>query len=296
MAAEGPTRRGSPAASDRTCILVLIVGGSGFLGTELVRQARAVGHTTVATYATKPGSASPTAWRHLDLRDAGSLDAVLSEVRPQLVLNASSGSAHWPTTAEGPIRLAMAAAKYGTRIVHVSSDAIFSGAHVHYDESSLPDPLTAYGAAKAAAETGVLAVHPKATVARTSLIIGHGRSVHERIVHELADGIRDGVLFTDDIRCPVHVTDLAAALLELAAADATGIHHLAGPDAVSRHELGILIAGRDGLDASQLPTGLRAESTLPGALDVRLDSRSTQRSLRTTLHGARQFLQPGFAI
>ncbi|MFK0050090.1 SDR family oxidoreductase [Streptomyces sp. NPDC090741] len=269
---------------------VLIVGGSGFLGTELVRKANTAGHTTVATYATKPGPASSTAWRHLDLRDAGSLDAVLSEVRPQLVLNASSGSAHWPTTAEGPIRLAMAAAKYGTRMVHISSDAVFSGSQVHYDESSLPDPITPYGAAKAAAETGVLAVHPKAAVARTSLIIGHGRSVHEKAVHELADGMRDGVLFTDDIRCPVHVTDLAAALLELAAADATGVHHLAGPDAVSRHELGILIAERDGLDASQLPTGLRAASTLPGALDVRLDSRATQRGLRTTLRGARQFL------
>ncbi|MFF5933176.1 SDR family oxidoreductase [Streptomyces sp. NPDC012508] len=269
---------------------VLIVGGSGFLGTELIRQARTAGQTTVATYATKPGAASPTAWCHLDLRDAESLDAVVSDVRPQLVLNASSGSADWATTADGPIRLAMVAARHGIRMVHVSSDAVFSGARVHYDESSLPDPVTPYGAAKAAAETGVLAVHPQAVVARTSLIIGHGRSVHEKMVHELSDGTRDGVLFTDDIRCPVHVTDLAAALLELTAADAAGVHHLAGRDAVSRHELGILIAQRDGLDASRLPSGLRADSTLPGALDVRLDSRATQQGLRTTLRGARQFL------
>ncbi|MEU9108114.1 sugar nucleotide-binding protein [Streptomyces xanthophaeus] len=269
---------------------VLIVGGSGFLGTELVRQAITAGHATVATYATKPGPASPTAWRHLDLRDTGSLDAVMAEVRPQLVLNASSALADWATTAEGPIRLAMAAATYGTHMVHVSSDAVFSGAQVHYDESSLPDPVTPYGAAKAAAETGVLAVHPKAAVARTSLIIGHGRSAHEKVVHELVDGTRDGVLFSDDIRCPVHVTDLAAALLELAATDTAGVHHLAGPDAVSRHELGVLIAERDGLDASRLPTGLRADSTIPSALDVRLDSRATQRTLRTTLRGARQFL------
>ncbi|MFC9636420.1 dTDP-4-dehydrorhamnose reductase [Streptomyces mirabilis] len=115
------------------------------------------------------------------------------------------------------------------------------------------------------------------------------RSVHERIVHELADGTRDDVLFTDDIRCPVHVADLAVALLELASYDVVGIHHLAGPDALSRHELGILIARRDGLDASQLPTGLRAEAALPGALDVRLDSRATQRKLSTTLRGAHQF-------
>ncbi|MFF1442499.1 sugar nucleotide-binding protein [Streptomyces sp. NPDC058295] len=199
--------------------------------------------------------------------------------------------ADWAVTAQGPLRLAMVAAKRGTRMVHMSTDAVFSGAgRVHYDESCLPDPITPYGAAKAAAETGVLAVHSKAAVVRTSLIIGHGRSVHERLVHQLAAGTVDGALFTDDIRCPVHVSDLAAAVLELALSSAVGIHHAAGADALSRHELGVLIARRDGLDASRLPAGLRAESTVPGALDVRLDSQTTQRSLRTPLRGAREFL------
>jgi dTDP-4-dehydrorhamnose reductase len=269
----------------------LIIGGSGFLGAELIQQATAAGHTTAATYcATKPGDASKAVWHSLDLRDAGRLDAVMAEVSPHLVVNAASGKADWAVTAEGSVRLAMAAAKYGSRLVHVSSDAVFSGARANYDESCLPDPVTPYGAAKAAAETGVLAVHPEAVVARTSLIVGHGRSVHEHAVHELAAGTRDGVLFTDDIRCPVHVADLAAALLELASCDVNGVHHLGGADAVSRHELGVLIAQRDGLDASRLPAGLRADSALPGALDVRLDSRATQRKIRTTLRGARQFL------
>lgn len=270
---------------------ILIVGGSGFLGSELVRQAGAAGQTTVATYTAKPGDASPTTWCPLDLRDAGQLDAVMAKVNPSVVINTSSSRADWAVTAEGPLQLAIVAAKHGKRMVHVSTDAVFSGAgRVHYTESCLPDPVTPYGAAKAAAETGVLAVHPKAVVARTSLIIGHGYSQHERLVHHLAAGTTDGVLFTDDIRCPVHVTDLAAALLELAAGDAAGIHHLAGSDALSRYELGVLLAKRDGLDATRLTAGLRADSTVPGALDVRLDSRATQRILQTTLRGARQFL------
>ncbi|GAA1554519.1 SDR family oxidoreductase [Streptomyces globosus] len=270
----------------------LIIGGSGFLGAELIRQANAAGHTTAATYATRPDTEAPTAWHLLDLRDADSIDAVLTRVRPDVIVNASSGGADWQVTAQGPIRLAIAAAKHGIRMVHVSSDAVFSGTRVHYDESSLPDPTTPYGAAKAAAETGILAIHPQAAIVRTSLIIGHGCSAHEKLVHELATGTRDGALFTDDIRCPVHVTDLAAALLELAAGDAAGIHHVAGPDAVSRHELGILIAQRDGLDPTRLPTALRADSPHPGPLDVRLDSRATQRILRTQLRGVRQFTPP----
>ena len=271
---------------------VLIVGGSGFLGAELVRQATVAGHTTAATYATRSGSTQEVAWHALDLRDPGSVEAVVAEVSPRVIVNASSGKADWTVTAEGPVRLAMAAAKSGSRLIHVSSDAVFSGARVHYDESCLPDPVTPYGAAKAAAETGVLLVHPDAVVARTSLIIGDGQSVHERAVHKFAAEPGAGVLFTDDIRCPVHVADLAAALMELASGEASGIHHLGGSEALSRHELGVLIARRDGLDDSRLPTGLRADSALPGALDVRLDSRATQRKLRTTLRGGHQFLTP----
>ncbi|MFI1105856.1 SDR family oxidoreductase [Streptomyces melanogenes] len=268
----------------------LIIGGSGFLGTELTRQAIAAGHSTVATCTTAPGGPSQAQWHPLDLRQPGQLAQVLADVRPTLVVNVASSKASWTVTAQGPIRIAMAAAQHAFRLVHVSSDAIFSGVdRVHYDESCLPDPTSPYGAMKAAAETGVLTVNPQAVIARTSLIIGRGQSVHERAVHEMATGTREGALFTDDVRCPVFVEDLAAALLELAAGEAAGIRHLAGADAVSRHELGTLIARRDGLDASRLRTGLRAQSTLPGALDVRLDSRATQQQLRTKLRGVREF-------
>ncbi|MEU6406171.1 sugar nucleotide-binding protein [Streptomyces sp. NPDC046985] len=273
---------------------VLILGGSGFLGSELVRQAVAAGHTTAATFATRPRNTPDVTQYALDLRDGARLDAVLTEAAPALVVNATSGGPDWPVTAEGPVRLAMATAKHGCRLVHVSTDAVFSGiGRVTYDETCLPDPVTPYGAAKAAAETGIRLVAPDAVVARTSLIIGGGRSVHEHAVHGLAVGQADGVLFTDDIRCPVHVADLAAALLELGSSGAHGMHHVAGADAVSRHTLGVLIAQRDGLDAARLPTGLRAESTLPGPVDVRLDSSATQRHLTTGLRGARQFLAAG---
>ena len=95
--------------------------------------------------------------------------------------------------------------------------------------------MTPYGAAKAAAETAVKCVIPAAVIARTSLIIGDGDSKHERLVHALASGAEAGILYTDDVKCPVHVTDLASALLELAAAP-PGVHHVAGPDAVSPPE------------------------------------------------------------
>ena len=176
--------------------------------------------------------------------------------------------------------------------MHVSSDAVFSGTAAPYDETHVPDPTTPYGAAKAAAETAIKGITPTAVIARTSLIIGDGDSPHERHVHALAAGTVTGVLFTDDVRCPVHVTDLASALLELAASPYAGIHHVAGTDAISRYELGVLIARRDGLDPATLPTGVRAGTGLSGPLDVRLDITNTQARLNTRLRGAREFLAP----
>ncbi|MFF4273618.1 SDR family oxidoreductase [Streptomyces sp. NPDC001536] len=272
---------------------VLIVGGSGFLGTELVRRATAAGWETAATYRSRPGSTPGASWHQVDLRVPRQIDEVLASVAPDVVVNATSGQSDWAVTADGSIRLAMAVTRRGRRLVHVSSDAVFSGSRIHYDESCLPDPVTPYGAAKAAAESAVRLLAPTAAVARTSLIIGRGGSAHERMVHGMASGTHDGVLFTDTIRCPVHVEDLARALLELAGSDRPGVFHLAGPDALSRHELGVLIAHRDGLDPTRLPAGLRAGSRTPGALDVRLDSTATQARIATRLRGARDFLQEG---
>jgi dTDP-4-dehydrorhamnose reductase len=271
---------------------LLVVGGSGFLGLEITRQARRAGQGVVATFHSRVPAVADVDWRNLDIRHRDDVAALVLAARPDVIINAAYRQSDWATTAEGGMHVALAAAAVRARLVHVSSDAVFSGTTARYDETHVPDPTTPYGAAKAAAETAIKGIAPTAVVARTSLIIGHGGSQHERHVHALAAGALTGVLFTDDVRCPVHVTDLACALLELAASPYSGIHHVAGKDAISRYELGVLIARRDGLDPATLPIGLRAGTGLPGPIDVRLDSTNTQARLHTRLRGAREFLAP----
>ena len=271
---------------------LLVVGGSGFLGLRITRLALLAGHRVTATcHASVPPDADAD-WRRLDIRCRDDVAALARRARPDAVINAAYRQSDWATTADGGAHVALAAAAAGARLVHVSSDVVFSGAAPRYDEAAPPDPVTPYGAAKAAAETAVRAIAPDAVIARTSLIIGDGDSQHELLVHALATGATGGVLYTDQVRCPVHVTDLAGALLELAAAPHAGTCHVAGPDAVSRHQLGLLIAARDGLDPSALPAGPRPAAQFPGPLDVRLDSTATQARLSTRLRGARDFLAP----
>jgi dTDP-4-dehydrorhamnose reductase len=196
---------------------LLVIGGSGFLGMRITRQARLAGHCVTATFCTSIPPATEVDWRKLDIRQRDDVMALARQVRPDAVINAAYRKSGWEITADGAAYVALAAAATGARLVHVSSDAVFSGTAPGYDERCQPDPVTPYGAAKAAAETAVKGITPAAIIARTSLIIGDGDSPHEGLVHALASGTAAGALFTDDVRCPVHVSDLAAALLELAA-------------------------------------------------------------------------------
>jgi dTDP-4-dehydrorhamnose reductase len=268
---------------------LLVVGGSGFLGREIVQQSRAAGHVVTATYHSAGVLTPGPGWRQVDVRNRDAVTALARAVRPDVVINAAYQQSDWATTADGATHVALAATAVGARLVHVSSDVVFSGDAVTYEETCQPDPVSPYGAAKAAAETAVKGIAPDAVIARTSLIIGGGDSPFERFVHAVASG-SGGVLFTDEIRCPVHVSDLASALVELAGSSHQGVHHVVGDDALSRYELGVLIAQRDGLDPTSLPRGLRAQTALRGPIDVRLDSSRTQAKLRTPLRGACTFL------
>ncbi|HEX8345301.1 MAG TPA: sugar nucleotide-binding protein [Actinoplanes sp.] len=266
---------------------LLVTGATGHLGRRTAERAAAAGWSVVGTYFT---ASSHAAGERLDVRDPGAVGEVLRRVRPDVVIHTAAGRDDWRTVADGAAHVAVAAAALGIRLVHVSSDAVFSGREVHYDETALPDPMYRYAAAKAAAETAVRAIDPTAAVVRTSLILGGGRGGHEVLTHKLISGQVDGVLFTDQIRKPVHVDDLADALLELAANGYRGVINVAGPDVISRYDLGVLVARRDGLNPDSVPAGSIADlgQRLPANVQLRIDTATSV--LRTRLRGAREFM------
>ncbi|GAA3094117.1 dTDP-4-dehydrorhamnose reductase [Kribbella aluminosa] len=254
---------------------LLVTGDAGLLGRELLRVAS---HDVVPAYHAQPVPGGV----QLDVRRPDQVRDVIRKVEPDGIIHTAYKQDDWATTADGAVNVALAAGD--ARLVFVSSDAVFGSRATAYAEHESPCPTTPYGAAKAAAETAVRALRPDAVIARTSIIVGSdGSSGEERRVRRLAAG-EPGAFFTANIRCPVHVADLASALLELLILDFHGITHVAGPEPLSRHELGRLIAVRDGLDPDALPF----EAGTPS--DIRVDSRSTQRLLRTRLRPPKEFL------
>jgi dTDP-4-dehydrorhamnose reductase len=242
-----------------------VTGGTGYLGTELLRQA--------------PHATS----ERVEIRDGAAVESLLTRLRPEIVVHTAylqDGPGAREITVDGAENVARAAAAVGARLVHLSTDVVFDGrkgtAYVEEDE---PCPVTEYGRAKAEAERRVAAAHPHALLVRTSLIVGgpgFPPSKHERSAHDPA-----ATFYDDEIRSPVQVADLASALLELTRSDRAGVLHVAGADAVSRADLADLVSGR---------AVRRAPAPPARPLDCSLDSSRARAILHTELRGVRSVL------
>ncbi|HEX2209018.1 MAG TPA: sugar nucleotide-binding protein [Longimicrobium sp.] len=273
---------------------VLITGGGGLLGGELIRQAPA----GVDVHATRRTSPVQGAESHaVELSDARAVEALWMGVRPDLVIHTAYTQAAgerdvWMAT-ESVVRACRAS---GAALVYMSTDALLDGESSPYAESAEPAPVHEYGRWKARAEHHVRGEMPDAAVVRTSLIVR--AEPPDRNSAWVLDALRRGDpvrLFTDELRCPVAVEDLAAQLWEAALLPPerrAGVWHLAGPEAVSRYALGVLLALRHGLDAAAITPAPSASAPAPRPRDLRLLTPRADRELRTRARAVSAVLFP----
>ena len=259
---------------------LLVTGGAGYLGSELCAQAVARGFDVLATQFRAPVPHGRAV--RLDIRDADAAHRVFLRHGPDVVVHTAYVQEDTPTIVQGSAVVAEAAHRCSARLVHLSTDLVFDGEHgAPYPEAADPRPVSAYGAAKLEAEDAVARAHPEALLVRTSLLYGKP-GPQEALA--LADGVE---LFTDEIRCPTLVSELAAALLELAELDVSGLLHVAAAEPVSRYDLGRLLRARQGGD----PDEIRGAPAPKGrARNVALDSSRAAGLLETRLRGAGEAL------
>jgi len=162
---------------------ILVLGGSGMLGHRLVEGLGGEHDVTAAFRDASRWRACPllqpervTMLAGLDVRRLDSVVETVAAARPQVIVNAVGiikqlDAAHDPVQAIEvnallPHRLAALAREAGARLVHFSTDCVFSGRHGGYTESDIPDPVDLYGRSKLLGEVA----GENAVTLRTSII------------------------------------------------------------------------------------------------------------------------------
>jgi len=140
--------------------------------------------------------------------------------------------------------VATAARNAGSRLVHISTDHLFTGERAFCSETSEPNPINVYARTKLEAEQVVERSCPDALIIRTNFI-GWGSSVRPSFTDWILSSLERGTalkMFTDVFITPILINDLLDCIFELLQINVTGILNVAGSERVSKYDAGIRTA------------------------------------------------------
>jgi len=243
---------------------VLVLGGSGFVGQELLGH---LGGTGTA-------SAPREGFRVVDATQSDRLREFLEAERPEVVVNCVGladvdRAEREPTVADSLNRgvvehLVRAQRSVPFRLVHISTDYVFDGERGAYRESDPVHPVNEYGRSKLAGELSALA-SSTALILRISSPYGRGFGARKtQFFRYVADSLRAGKpvkALTDQRVTATYLPDLARAIPTLLARRAQGVVHIGSDDPLTRFEFAQRIAHEVGADASLVRPGVRSDMT-----------------------------------
>jgi dTDP-4-dehydrorhamnose reductase len=197
--------------------------------------------------------------------------------------------------AVGPGNLARACRGAGARLIHISTDYVFSGDFGGqpprpYDISDPVGPLSVYGRSKLDGELAVHAELPDAYVVRTSWVYtgdsGHG-SDFVAVMRRQAAGTGTIDVVADQTGSPTYVKDLVAALLTIATgAVRSPILHVANAGSASRFDQARAVFSALGADPERVRPVATAAFPRPARRPV-FSALSMEGSVRAGLSAVR---------
>jgi dTDP-4-dehydrorhamnose reductase len=199
---------------------ILLLGGSGILGTEVLRILQNEKIDYVA-----PRSSD------LDIRIKKLVNDLVQDFKPTWIINCAA----WTNVDGAEIfyedacelngvaveNIATAAESIGCRVIHISTDYVFDGeSEAPYKEDSLVNSINRYGESKLRGEKALLTALPGSFVVRTSWLYGvNGKNFVKTIVGKALRNEPARVVY-DQVGSPTSAKDLAAGIVSI-----IRIHH-----------------------------------------------------------------------
>ena len=224
----------------------LIFGAKGQLGRDLLHVFGGAGEVL--------GCDLP----EVDVADASSLEALVHDFAPDLLLNAAAytdvdgAEDHlmeaFQANESGARNVAEAAAKRNVPVVYYSTDYVFDGTK---NTPYLPDdalaPIGIYGASKASGEAATRKANAHHFILRTAWLYGPGGNNFVEKILRAADARPSLKVVNDEVGSPTHTLDLAEATLAAVRTTAYGTYHVVNAGECSRYEMAgalLRLAGR----------------------------------------------------
>jgi dTDP-4-dehydrorhamnose reductase len=134
---------------------------------------------------------------------------------------------------------------FGCRLVHLSSDLVYSGVGSGgYVETDPVDPVTVYGKTMAEGECVVRRADPGAALLRISLPMGPSFNKHAGAIDWIQSRFRNNrpaTLYFDEVRSCTYTDDLNRVFEYFLATDDAGLYHLGGPRAITLYQIAQVI-------------------------------------------------------
>ena len=243
---------------------ILVTGSTGLLGKGLEetapKQFRIIG-THLREYHVEDSKA-----KHLvvDIRDQRLVNRLFAKYRFDAVIHAAGVASvdyaekHYAESLEsnllGTLNITAACRRSQTHLIYISTNAVFDGTKAPYREEDPVCPINKYGRIKVECERLIQETLEHYTIARPILMYGWNHSVCRPnpatwIFEQLMRG--ETIHIVNDVHeNPLYNLQCGEALWAMVKKKTKGIFHLAGADAVDRHQFALALARIFDLDAA----------------------------------------------
>ena len=272
---------------------LLVIGGSGFVGANLIQVALDSGLKIAYTYLSHK-LALPIDAYQVNLQEANTLEACLVETKPKNIVHCAvprgDEKIHQAVSVDSVTRtIKMLDGSFHSKLIYVSSNSVFTGIKGQYKEIDVPDAekrsdkYRAYALTRGNGEQIALQNWPNTIVVRTADVNGQDVEGNLNIrLAKLVEQLTTGQVVQSLIQAyisPTLVSNFVDGILELVSDkfEYRGVLHIAGSERISYYEFTRLLAKVVDADVSLV---IPDESKV---WDYSLDTSYTQSLMKTKL-------------
>lgn len=244
---------------------ILILGGDGMMGHQLVNSFRDRHEVSVTLHRSKEDYIGIDLFSHInayygtDVTTPGAVSGVMNDFRPEAVVNCVGIVKQLATAREAipsitvnallPHQLSLHCREQGVRLLHLSTDCVFSGRQGGYREDDFPDADDLYGRTKLLGEVA----EPPCLTLRTSIIgweLSRKKSLLEWFVQQTSPikGFTKAIYSGFSTMEMARIIDLMLTVYK----DASGVYHVSS-EPISKFDLLVGMNERLGLKQVIMP-------------------------------------------